>query len=283
MLSGLTGLKGLSPTTAHHALVTLRVALNRALKWGLVARNVAALADPPKQRSAPIAPLTVEQARALLATAERAQPGGHRLHGLLTVALSAGLRAGELLGLRWDDVDLKRGTVTVRHALEELPMKDRGPGADAAGWRLSEPKSASSRRTLPLLRSARSALTAQRTRVLEARLVAGPRWQEQGGGGFVFPSGVGTPLGYRNMVREYDELLEAAGVPHTRFHNLRHTCASFLLASGADMRTIMAVLGHSQISLTANTYTHVLPAVLDDAAAKLEALLTGAPPAATRR
>ena len=282
MLTGLTGIKRVSPRTARHALVTLRTALNRAMKWGLVAHNAAALTDPPKQRKAPISPLTVDQARALLDGAE-----GHRLHSLLTVALTTGLRAGELLGLRWEDVDLKRGTLSVRHALEAVSKQRRADPAEALtaeerarGWRLVEPKSESSKRTLPLLPLARAALGAQRTRVLETRLAAGQRWEEQDGGGFVFPSAVGTPIGYRNMVREYAELLAAAGLPPKRFHDLRHTTATFLLAAGASPRLVMEVLGHSQISLTMNTYSHVQPALLGETMAKLEALFSGGPPAA---
>lgn len=282
MLTWMTGMKGLSPGTARHALVTLRVALNRARKWGLIAHNAAALTDPPKQDEAPIEPFTVEQAQSLLAAAEGAQPGGHRLHALLALALATGLRAGELLGLRWDDVDLKRGTLTVRHALEAVSKQRRADPIEKLtaderrqGWRLVAPKSGASRRTLPLIPLAREALAAQRARVLEARLHAlqrGAAWADYGAGGFVFPSAAGTPLGYRNAFREYQALLATAGLPPKRLHDLRHTTASFLLASGADLRVIQAVLGHAQISLTANLYTHLSVAMLGEAAGKLETL-----------
>lgn len=289
MLNGLQD--RVSPRTVQYARATLRTALNRAIKWGLLARNVAALADPPAAPRHEIEPLSVDEARTLLAAAVRPRPGllgehGHRLAHLLVVALSTGLRSGELLGLRWGDVDLERGALSVRASLERLPRRTRPQEAQGAedAWRLTAPKSDRARRTLPLTMGARAALVAQKRAVTRMRVLCGPRWCEQPGGergGFVFPSTVGTPLSHRNVYREYQALLAEAGLPPKRFHDLRHTCASFLQASGADLRTVMAVLGHSQISHTADTYTHLLPAVLDEAAAKLDALLAAATEDAT--
>jgi integrase len=269
----------LSPRTVQYTHAVLRSALGRAVKWGLVARNVATLAEPPAGQRAKAQPLTVAQAQALLTTARGQE---HRLEPLLTVTLATGLRLGELLALRWQDVNLAAGTLTVRYTLERVPKRDRatGPaprvdgadGADDGGaWRLAPPKSARGSRSLPLIPAAAAALKLQRTRVLEARLAAGSRWRE---GDFVFPSSLGTPLGGRNVFREYQELLAAAGIPHKRFHDLRHSTATFLLAAGVAERVVMEMLGHSQISLTMNTYAHVLPAVLGEAAEKLGALFT---------
>ncbi|MGH2371444.1 MAG: tyrosine-type recombinase/integrase, partial [Chloroflexota bacterium] len=145
---------GLAPRTVQYAHAVLRHALNRAVKWGLVARNVATLVDPPRGQRPKVAPLTAEQARALLAAA-----AGHRLGHLVTVVLATGLRMGEALALRWDDLDLDAGTLTVRHTLERIPRRDRPDGHDGeVGWRLSEPKSERGHRTLPLIPAARSAL-----------------------------------------------------------------------------------------------------------------------------
>jgi integrase len=116
-----------------------------------------------------------------------------------------------------------------------------------------------------------AALKAHRTRQLEDRLAAGGAWNDSG---FVFTSPIGTAPEPRNVPREFHVLLAAADLPAVRFHDLRHTAATLLLAQGVDPRTIMETLGHSQISLTLNTYSHVLPALQADAAAKLDAILT---------
>jgi integrase len=137
---------------------------------------------------------------------------------------------------------------------------------------VTEPKSARSRRAIALPTVVIAALKSHRVRQLEARLVAGGRWQETG---FVFTSSIGTALEPRNVTRQFKALLTTAKLPNIRLHDLRHSCASLLLAQGVNPRTIMETLGHSQISLTLNTYSHVLPALQQDAAAKMDAILSG--------
>jgi integrase len=116
------------------------------------------------------------------------------------------------------------------------------------------------------------ALRSHRARQLEERLVAGPLWQESD---LVFTSSVGTPLDSRNVTRRFQAALERAGMPRLRFHDLRHTAASLMLAHGVPARVVMETLGHSQISLTMNTYSHVVPALQRDAADRMEAVLSG--------
>jgi integrase len=116
-----------------------------------------------------------------------------------------------------------------------------------------------------------AALKTHRRRQLEERMALGSAWQDSG---LVFTSPIGTPMEPRNMTREFHRMLTAADVPRVRFHDLRHTAATLLLAQGVDPRTIMETLGHSQISLTLNTYTHVLPALQAEAAAKLDEILS---------
>jgi integrase len=135
----------------------------------------------------------------------------------------------------------------------------------------TEPKSMRSRRMIRMPAVVVAALKAHRTRQLEDRLAAGGVWNDSG---FVFTSPIGTALEPRNVTREFHVLLAGADLPAVRFHDLRHTAATLLLAQGVDPRTIMETLGHSQISLTLNTYSHVLPALQADAAAKLDAILT---------
>jgi integrase len=176
--------------------------------------------------------------------------------------VALGLRQGEALGLRWPDVDLDAGTLTVRVALQRLGKETR----------LVEPKSARSRRTVVMPPSVVAALRAHRLRQWEEKLLAGGRWQENG---LVFASTIGTPLDARNVVRQFKASLERAGLPDMRWHDLRHTCASLLLAMGTSARTVMDLLGHSQIGLTMNTYSHVVPELKREAADRMERLLTG--------
>jgi integrase len=142
-------------------------------------------------------------------------------------------------------------------------------GSDGA--RDTEPKSTRSRRTIRMPGVVIGAVKAHRKRQLTKRMAAGGDWQDTG---LVFAAPVGSPLDARNMTRVFKALLQAAELPNVRFHNLRHTAATLLLAQGVDPRTIMETLGHSQISLTLNTYSHVLPALQAEAAAKLDAILT---------
>jgi integrase len=131
-------------------------------------------------------------------------------------------------------------------------------------------KSARSRRTIALPSVAIMALRSHRTRQLEASLAAGRHWQDRG---FVFTSAVGTPLEPRNVTRQFKALLIVATLPNMRLHDLRHSCATLLLAQGVNPRVVMETLGHSQVSLTLNTYSHVLPALQRDAAARMDAVL----------
>jgi integrase len=176
--------------------------------------------------------------------------------------LATGLRLGEALGLRWCDVDLDGRRIRVEHTLEHIRHHP---------WRLTEPKSASGRRNVPLIGPALNSLRSQRARTAEMRLAVGAAWSDLD---FVFPSAVGTPLVGPNVYHEFKKLLVQAGLPSShRPHDLRHSTATYLLAAGVPARVVMELLGHSQISLTLNTYSHVLPGMLDDAAARLESVL----------
>jgi integrase len=135
---------------------------------------------------------------------------------------------------------------------------------------LVEPKSAKGRRTVVMPDVVVQALKAHRVDQLEQRLLAGHRWTE---GGVVFTTRTGRPLEPSNMTKMFKAVLKQAGLPDVRFHDLRHTAASFLLAMGVDPRTIMQTLGHSQISLTLNTYAHVLPVLQQEAANRIDHLL----------
>ena len=245
-----------SAYTARGAREVLRAALNQAVRWELVSRNVAALTDPPRHRTRQIEPLTPEQASTLLAAV-----AGHRLEALITVAVGLGLRQGEALGLRWQDVDLEAGVLSVRQTLERAGSEPR----------FGEPKTARSRRTINLPGVVAAALRRHRTRQLEERLAAGARWRDSG---LVFTTTIGTTIDKSRLHKDFKAILRAAELPDIRYHDLRHTAATLLLAQGVDPRTIMETLGHSQISLTMNTYAHVMPALQREAAAKMDEILS---------
>ena len=249
--------EGLSPRSVAMIREVLRGALNTALKMQMIERNAAALADPPRQPKSHVHPLSAEQSRGFLVFSR-----DDRLGPLFAAALSTEMRQGELFGLGWEDIDLERNTVRVRRALQWVNGKPM----------FVEPKSESSRRTITLPAVAMAAFRMQRTRQLEQRLLAGDQWQDWG---LVFSSSKGTPLDGPNVNKRLQALLAQAGLPRQRFHDLRHGCASLLLAAGVPPRTIMGVLGHSQISLTLNTYSHLSPALERDAADALDRMLAG--------
>jgi len=235
-----------SPRTRHHARAVLRTALARAVAHGLILRNPAALASPPRVAHREIESWDATQVRTFLDAIR-----GHRLEALFTVAVTTGLRQGELLGLRWSDVDLSGGTLTVRHALQRVEGR----------LQLVETKTAKSRRTVPL---PELALRALRT-VQEGPII----------GTHLFTTPSGSPLYGTAVYRDFLDVIAAAGLPRIRFHSLRHTAASLLLAQGAHPRVVMEMLGHSTIALTMNTYSHVIPALERDAADRMNAILIG--------
>jgi integrase len=246
---------GLSPRRVDYIRAVLRQGLNQALRWGMVSRNVAALASSPRIPLREVQPLTPEQARILLDTAS-----GDRLEALYSVALALGMRQGEILGLCWRDIDFEKRVIAVRHSLQW--------GDD--GFQLVEPKSERSRRRLgPLTGELIAALRAHKARQ-NAEKLASTSWDEWG---LVFTSTKGRPLHSSDVTHALQAHLAAAGLPRKRFHDLRHTCASFLLAQGVSPRVVMEILGHSQIALTLNTYGHVLPGLQADALERLHGLL----------
>jgi integrase len=171
-----------------------------------------------------------------------------------------GLRQGEALGLRWQDVDLEAGTLRVEHGLQRIGGR----------LQLVPTKSTRSRRTVLVPTLVTDALRAHRTRQLEERLLAGGRWHD---GGYVFSSTIGTPIDAAELRRAFAAILRRAGLPVIRFHDLRHSAASLMLAQGVAARVVMETLGHSSYSLTMDTYSHVLPALQRQAADAMDRLL----------
>jgi integrase len=247
---------GLSPQTVRNIHAVLRRALSQAMRWGLVARNVATLVELPRVARAEVRALSPADARAILEAVR-----GDRLEGLINVTLATGMRQGEALGLRWRDVDLDDGSLSIRHTLQRL-----------GGAQLVEPKTARSRRVLAASAGTVAALRAHRTRQLEERLWAGSRWQEAD---YVFTTRDGAPWDGTNVTKRFQRLLAAADLPRLRFHDLRHGAASLLLAQGIHPRVVMEMLGHSTIAVTMNVYSHVTPALQREAANRMDELLGG--------
>jgi len=248
---------GLSPRTVQYIRAILRAALGQALRWGYVERNVAALASPPRQKPKQIATLSADEAWRLMDATRN-----DRLGLLFATALYTGMRQGELLGLRWPDVELEAGTLRVRQAVQKIDN----------AWQFVEPKSANGRRIVPLCEPALEVLMRQREQVRTMRQHADMAWQEWG---LVFPSAVGTPLDSSNATHHLQRQLAKAGLPRVTFHALRHTCGSLLHQEGMPARTIMEILGHSQITLTLGTYCHAADAMFDEAAGALARALGG--------
>jgi integrase len=246
---------GLGPQTVTTIRTVLRNALNQALKWDLVARNAAALTSSPRVPHHEIRPLEALQARRLLDAANKT-----RLEALYALALNLGLRRGEVLGLRWQDVDLDKARRRVMQAVQRVEGK----------LQAAETKTERSRRTLSLPPSVVASLRRHRIRQLQERLGAGTRWCDSG---LVFTTGIGTPLDPRNLQLDFSALLKAAQLPRVRFHDLRHSAASLLIAQGVPLRTIMELLGHSSIAMTANVYGHLAPELMREVADKMEAIL----------
>ena len=243
---------GLSPRTVQYIHVTLKKALSQAVDDGLIPRNPAAPVKAPRPSRKEIRPLTQEQARAFLDAAGEA---GDRFEALYVVAVHCGLRQGELLGLRWQDVDLETGALQVRRMLSE--SRERG--------HIFEPPKNGKGRNVRLTAKARVALKDHRKRQLEERIRLADLWEDNG---LVFPNQVGRTVNASNLAaRSLKPLLRRAGLPETvRVHDLRHTCATILFQLGHHPKKVQELLGHANIGITLDTYSHVLPGMGDDLA-----------------
>ncbi len=256
---------GKSPRTAAAARITLRRALGDALRDGLVTRNVAALARPPRVPSRDLVAgrdyMDLVELRRLIDAAD-----GWRVGPLVVFAALTGLRQGELLGLSWADVRLDGApSLTVRRSLAR--------SYDAAGWSLAEPKTARSRRVVNLPTAAVDALRRQREWQDAASTAVGSAWQNVDD--LAFTDEVGRPLRGYNVSRAFHELLTAAGLSSIPFHGLRHSCATALLTSGVPLRVVADLLGHTTIVVTANTYAAVVPVLRREAAEAMDRALGG--------
>lgn len=230
-----------SATTVRRTHEVLRNALGAAVRREMVARNVATLVDAPRPNDTEMRVLSPEQLVAFLAAAS---DPGERLGALYTLAVTTGMRAGELLALRWRDVDLTCSTVQVRASLTRT----------LNGYVIGKPKTKKSERKLTLPEVAWDALREHRARQLEERMRCGPAWHDND---MVFASERGTALDPANLRHRYAWFLRRHELPDIRFHDLRHTAATTLLGEHEDIKRISAMLGHSKTGVTADIYLHV--------------------------
>jgi integrase len=248
---------GLSPTTVRHLHRFLHRVFDQAVRWGATPRNPVTLVDPPRVVRHEFRALTPTEARCLLAGLR-----GDRLAALYVLALTTGMRQGELLALRWGDVDLPARRLAVRGSLH----RDQG-----GGWTITEPKTDHSRRQVVLAPMAVTAIQRHRLRQNAERLTVGDMWEDND---LVFPNQIGRPLSSQNLLqRHFHPLLERLGLPKIRFHDLRHTAATLLLSEGVHPKIVSEMLGHTEIGITLNLYSHVTPAMHESASGALGRLL----------
>ena len=248
---------GSSTTTVHHIHMVLHRALHAAFRLGLVQRNVCDLVDPPRMVHHEIVVLSAEQVREFLEAVK-----GERLEALFVLAITTGMRQGELLALRWKDLDLDAASLTIRATLQRL----RGQG-----FVFSSPKTRKSWRKITLSARAVEVLRRHRTQQATEGAALGSGWDEQD---LVFPNGMGRPLEGGNVLqRELRPLLAKAGLPKIRFHDLRHTAATLLLLQGVHVKIVSGLLGHASVAITMDLYSHVLPNMQRQAASAMDTLL----------
>jgi len=205
-----------------------------------------------------VTPLTPDAARQVLDAVR-----GDRLEALFTVALACGLRQSETLGLRWPDVNVDAGTMSIQRTLQRVD----------GVFTFFPPKTARSRRTIAMPAPVAAALRQHMKRQLEERMAMGAAWDGDAWGALVFSNEVGQPLTSFHVSRRFRKLLQLAGLPAMRYHDLRHGAASLMAAQGVSARVAMEILGHAQISTTMNIYTHIAPELQKDAAERLSSAL----------
>lgn len=257
-MGGLTK-RGLSSTTVRAARTTLRAALADAMRDGMIRRNVAALVKPPESDRPEMRALTADEV-ARLVEATRDDAYGP----LYALAVASGLRLGELVGLSWDDIDLEARSLTVKRAAFQR---------DDGSYDFGQPKTKRSRRTVMLPSLAIEALRRQKARQAAAKLAAGTAWQDRRN--LVFTDAVGRPVVPGHVSKAFRAVADRLGIP-VRFHDLRHTAATLMLAAGVPLKVVSETLGHASIVVTADVYAHVTPDLRREAADAMDRALGGA-------
>ena len=251
--------KGLKPGTVRLLHTILHTALKDAVRWRRLSVNVCDAVKLPRHTQREGQPLEQEQAQRLVQAAQ-----GSRLECIIILALTTGLRLGEILALRWGDINIEERVLHVRRTVDYIK---------GHGWVESEPKTEDGKRDIQLPQVTVDALKEHRTSQLEARLKAGARWKEQG---LVFPNRYGGYFRRMRLYAIFKKRLHEARLPDMHFHDLRHSTATILLSMGVPAKVVQEILGHSNISTTMNIYGHVFPSMQRDAMDNMDDLFGGA-------
>ena len=246
----------LSPTTVNLIHNILHRALKQAMRWELVTRNVTEATDVPREKTPEYTTWNEKQVAQFLAVSDTDEWAA-----LWRLALLTGMRRGEILGLKWEDVDLKRGLLAVKRTLS------RG---NAGAYEFDTPKSAHGRRSIALPGSVVASLNSHSVKQREVRLGKGTDYKDQD---LVFADALGTPLHPNSVQYRFKQLIKKAGVPNLRFHDLRHTSATLMLANNVHPKIVQERLGHSDVGITMNRYSHVTMDMQRDAADRLDSVL----------
>ena len=246
--------------TVRYIHSVLHRALGKAVKVGLLTRNPADGATPPRLNQGEMLVLNESQVTQFLIAAQ-----GSRHEVLFHLAVKTGMRQGELLGLKWGDLDWMTGALQVNRQVQRI---------DGKSYIFVEPKTKMGRRMIQLGEASLQALRQQVERQRIEKELAGERWKENG---LIFASSVGTPTDLRNLLREFKEALVKAGLPDIRFHDLRHTAASIMLKHNIPVFTVSRVLGHAKPSITLDIYAHMIPGMQDEVARLMDEVITPIP------
>ncbi len=250
--------RGVGDYTVIKVHAILHTALEQAVRTGMIGRNPADFAEPPKEPATEMAILNESQVSQLLVTAK-----GHRWEALYHLAIVSGARQMELLGLKWTDLDWMRQTLIIERQLVRP--------ANQVGTNFSAPKTRFGKRALALGGKTIEVLRRHKVKQQEERLAAGEQWKETG---LIFTNSLGGPIDNRNLLRNYKQLLRDAGLPEIRFHDLRHTAASLMLNAGIPVIVVSRRLGHARASITLDIYGHLIPTMQTEAAEKIDELVT---------
>lgn len=245
------GKGGLSSTSVGYIHAVLSGALKRAMRNGIVSRNVTELIDKPRKVRKEILPLTLDELRRFIVYIK-----GTNYYAAFLLECYTGLRRGELLALRWKDIDFDNRCLAVRQGLVRTKQ----------GLSFNRPKTDASRRSIPLNDNIVAELKSHRVRQAEERLAMGSAYESKD---LIFCNHTGKPLDPRSFTKNFQGLLEKAGLPKVRFHDMRHTHATLLIKMGENPKVVQERLGHSTTRMTLDTYSHVLPGMQEEATKRL--------------
>ncbi|MFP1627355.1 tyrosine-type recombinase/integrase [Streptomyces sp. 5K101] len=251
--------KTTTAATAKESHRVLRTALTAACREELVMRNVATMVEPPSVDARDLSPWSLDETLDFL-TAARKDP----LYAAFVLAIALGFRRGEVVGLRWENLDLEEREIRVRTQRQRV----RGEVYE------DDPKGRRRKQTLPLPAICVAPLRWQRMRQAAQRERAGADWKETG---YVFTTRTGQPIEPRNLYRSFTRVADSAGIRVIRLHDARHGCATLLTAAGVAPRVVMEILGHSQIAVTMNVYTHVVQDTQREAVSHMDRMLKRRP------